>query len=748
MSTPLRVSARTLAEYTYFQEDILPLRLSLLDKGKRAHIAHQAASAMEKEAALSWEGEYAGLSFYVSGRADLLQTSPLAIEEIKLCEREAPLASKDAHRAQAEIYAFMAMRATGAHECAVCVRYVRENGETAAAFDEVLKDTQAEAIFFSLLAPYAEQAQKEEERRKERDLSLLDLDFPYPAFRAGQREMAAQVYTAIARRRRLFAGMPTGSGKTAAVLYPSVKALGRGETERVLFLTARTTGRISALDEIQRMQSCGARLRAVALSAKEKCCPMEKMHCDPDYCPRAKGHYVRAREALLKEEARLCWDEAAVARVAERFSLCPFEFSLALAERADVVVCDYNYAFDPLIRLEKVFFSGTRPTVLMDEAHNIEDRARDMLSCSFSTLDLTMWRRETGRTLGRTGAAYRAFTRCIKVLKEADEEEAALLSLYEALSLAADAVKGLPLSFSRTLYRAQFLLGRAVRKKEEYAILLSKRGKERTFSALCLYISGYLNKLTARFAGSVFFSATLLPLEQMRTLLGGEEEDACFALLSPFPKERLFTVYLPVNTRYEKRQETLPLLADAIRALFKAKNGHYLVCFPSYRYMQSVAELLCDLPLHVQKEGMDEGERALYLSRFEKDTSGFLGLCVMGGVFSESVDLKGDALIGVCVMGVGLPTVSKERERLREAYQQRFGKGFDFAYRYPGMHRVVQAAGRVIRDKEDRGVVLLLDDRYGQAGYRALLPEHMEARFVRDTDELKSALLDFWAADA
>ncbi len=747
MNAPLRVSARTLAEYTFFEEDILPAGLALMEKGQRGHIARQQAAQMEKEAALSWEGECAGLSFYVSGRADLMQRQPLAIEEIKLCEGEAPPAARPAHRAQAVIYAYMALRETGESRCALCVRYVRESGEVVAAFEETVDDADAETAFFALLAPYAEKIKKEETRRAARNASLDTLPFPYPAFRMGQRDMAAQVYTAIVRRRRLFAQMPTGSGKSAAVLYPAVKALGRGQTEQVFFLTARTTGRLAAMGEMANLQAHGAKTTAVCLTAKEKCCPMEDMRCDPEHCPRAKGHFVREREALQNEAARLFWDEGAVADVAEAYALCPFEFSLTLAGRADAVVCDYNYAFDPLVRLERVFMAGARPTVLMDEAHHVEDRVRDMLSCALSSSDVVLWRRETGKAMGRTAPAYRALTECIQALRGVENGEGALKAACDATSTAWEKVKGLPLSFGRTLYRTQFLLARAARKRDDYACLVSARGKERALNLLCLNIADYIRALTARFTGSVYFSATLLPLAPMRALLGGGEEDACFQLPSPFPREHLLALHLNLNTRYARREETLPLAAQAIRALYRAKPGHYLVCFPSYRYMDSVGELLKDLPLHVQKEGMGEEERESYLRRFHEDPEAFLGLCVMGGAFAESIDLTGSALIGVCVVGVGLPTVSDEKERMRAYYEEAFGQGFDFAYRYPGMHRVLQAAGRVIRTKEDRGVALFLDDRYGEAAYRRLMPEHIDMKTVSSVDALSGALLDFWAPD-
>lgn len=741
---PLRVSARALAEFTFFGQDIVPVSPALMQMGQRGHAARQSASGMERERTLSWQGESAGLSFYVSGRADLLGHDPLAVEEIKLCVGEAPRAPLPAHRAQAVIYAFMAMAAGGQAAAHVAVRYVRENGGTAACFEETVPRPQAEAEFFALLDAYAADAAETLRRRALRDQSLQALAFPYPEYRAGQRDMAAQVYTAIARKKRLFADVPTGSGKSVSVLYPALKALSRQLTPQVFFLTARTTGRRAALGEMARMQRQGARVSAVALTAREKCCPMDEMRCDPAFCPRAKGHFLRAREALRQEKERLFWDESAIRQTADRHALCPFEFSLALAAKADAVICDYNYAFDPLMRLERVFDAGVRPTLLMDEAHQLEGRIRDALSLLADMDTLTLWRREAGRMLTRSAPCYRALTGFKRALAGLQGMEG-LPALLDAAQAAWDQAKHHPLSFKRALYRALFLLRRAAENPADYALGLAGGEKNRAARLTCLHITGYIREATRSMSGCVYFSATLRPLAAMKALLGGEGEDACFALPSPFPMENCLTVHMPVDTRYRQREATLLQVAGAVRALYRSRPGHYLVCFPSYRYLRQAAGALADLPLHVQREGMREDERAAYLSRFFEDGDGVVGLCVLGGAFSESVDFKGEALIGVAVVGVGLKTVDEESERLKRHYEESLGSGFDYAYRYPGVHKVLQAAGRLIRTREDKGVVLLLDARWGQRDYQSLLPPHLRPVFARDTAALQRLLQDFYA---
>ncbi len=750
--TTLRVSARTLAEFTYFAQDLMPMSMQNMIMGQQGHRARQKGSEAQAECAVSWKGECAGLQFHVTGRIDLMDDTaqPPTVEEIKVLSGGEPSSVVPAHRAQALCYGFMLAQKNGLDAVKLHIHYVHRDGTTAASFIETLSLDDLTGGFFALLEPYALFMAQKLSFEKERNESLATLDFPYPDFRPGQREMATQVFTAIRRRKRLFAVMPTGTGKSAAVLYPALKALGQGLTGKILFLTARTTGREAALKEARSVTKLGAKTRSCVISAKEKCCPQEIMICEPDACPRAKGFYIRLNTALEEAFDDTVWDAPFIAALADKHTLCPFELSLELCLHADVIICDYNYAFDPVVYLQRIFDRTRDVTLLIDEAHNVPGRVRDMLSAELSGREVSLWRRELGKRHGRNAPLYKALTALIMVLRDLPEHPDSLPEeLFRALDKVRDLTHETPLpgTAGRELHRFCVMAARCAAAPEEYTPMVRAHGKEKSLMLLCLNITGCLREQTEKMCGCVYFSATLSPLEDMRRLLGGTDEDACFSLPSPFPVDNLLVMTLPVNTRFGAREQTAAQIAQAVSAMYHAHPGKYITYFPSYAYLAKVTGLLeemDDIPLHVQQKSMGDGEKEEYLMRFSQDKKPFLGLCVLGGVFAEGIDLKGRLLIGVCIVGVGLPQVNPVQERLRQWYQENFGNGFDHAYRFPGMQKVLQASGRVIRSPEDRGVILLLDDRYSQEACRRLLPEHYHLKTLRDVDGIARNMQEFW----
>ncbi|MHC1786998.1 MAG: ATP-dependent DNA helicase [Christensenellales bacterium] len=753
MADLLRLSVRGLVGFSVFPPDIQPLPASLMEEGRAAHLARQKISGAQREAALNWRGKVEGVEVLVTGRMDLFDgmAEPPLIEEIKLCGEEAPTEPRREHLYQALCYGFMQGTAAPRPAFQIRVSYVDRAGTLRAAFEETWRFEALQAVFMELLLPCVSWHKRLMAARARRDKSLESLPFPYPDYRAGQREMAAQVYTAISRRRRLFAVMPTGTGKSAAVLYPAFKALGLHLTGQIFCLTARTTAREAMEKEAQRMRGLGLKARVLTLNAKEKLCPQIEMRCDPVHCPRAKGHYERQPAGLLGALRRPLWDTAGVLSLAERFQLCPFEFSLALCEVADAVICDYNYFLDPRLRIKRIFEQPGEVTVLIDEAHNLPGRVGDMLSGDLDSAAIALMRREAGAALGRKGKLYRQATRLLACLRGLAPDALAppdvLLPALEELMAALSAQPQFPIdpALIRDILGFMDALKRRAAAPVDYLLLCQEKGKERSLRLLCLNITPHLHKATARLAGLVCYSATLAPLQQMRALLGGAEEDACFELPSPFPGEHMLTLQLPLDTRYQQRERSLLPIADALRALCLAKPGKYIAFFPSYQYMQDVALLLQDLPLHVQQGGMDDKARAEYLARFSLDGQPLLALAVLGGVFAEGIDLPGLKLIGVCVVGVGLPQVNRQREAIRERAEGQGMDGFDVAYRHPGMHKVLQAAGRLIRSQDDRGVLLLLDERFQQPAYRRLLPGHWQVRALKNVAQMTDALQEFWS---
>ncbi len=743
-----RVSVRELVEFSIHGEDILPAagKQDML-AGSRGHRARQCAleEGWQAEVPLSLAAEAGSTAFLVSGRMDaFLDGEVPVVEELKLCGVHPPEAALPAHRAQAVVYGHMVCALMGKSAVRLRVVYISEAGALRASFAEELSAQALAAEFSALLSAYAQWEAVLSAHRARRDTSIAALPFPFESYRPGQREMAVQVFTAIHSKKRLFASMPTGTGKSAAVLYPAVKALGQGLTGQLFYLTARTTARQAALAAMGLMREKGLHAWSLTLNAKEKQCPGFP-RCHPDDCPRAKGHFLRL-PAALDEMLETCdWNGQAVIGMADRHQVCPFEFALSLAEIADVVICDYNYAFDPVARIKRVFEWRTDVTLLADESHNLASRVREMLSGFADGSQIKAYRTLLNKAGRRKSRLYKALTKALSLLRAIPLaegwEETELDALPEGLAPAMEEVLDQVMeAFSDPppgeagrllgdLYQMAAGFTAAVKRGlSNYAPLCVRQGRERLVRLLALSVSEHLDKATRRLCGTVYFSATLSPLSAMLRLLGGGEEDACFALPSPFPRENLLVVRHGVDTRYALRRQTAPRVAEAILAAFSARPGKYIAFFPSYAYLRLVgAELLKldpGLPLLVQEGNMEESQREVFLRNFSLDGAPLLGMCVLGGIFAEGIDLPGERLLGVMIVGVGLPMVCLEQEALRRHYENTLDDGFGFAYRYPGMHKVLQAAGRVIRSETDRGVVLLIDNRYFQQEYLRLCPPH------------------------
>lgn len=746
----VRLSVRALVAFSVFPPDITPFSSALTEEGRLAHQGRQEKSGARREQSLKFRGKRQGFDVEISGRMDLYEADvlPPLIEEIKLSPGTPPGQAKKEHLYQALCYGYMLCLRDDLREAAIRVSYADVRGELTARFERVYSFSELEAVFFELLDKYLAWHKRMIRHRARRDKSIRTLPFPYPAYRSGQREMAGQVYTAITRRKRLYAVMPTGTGKSAAVLYPALKALGLGHTGQLYCLTARTTARRAMEQEFERMRAQGLKLKSLTMNAREKICPMDKVRCEPEYCPRARCHYDRQEKGLLAAMREPCWDTDTVVKLSDRYDLCPFEFSLALCELADAVICDYNYAFDPRVRIKRIFENPGDLTLLCDEAHNLPDRLRDTLSGVLSGKMLCEFRREAGKRFGRRHSVYKQATELLAALRELGEEAPALQGLYLMVAAMLETLRLHPETagdgvFSRELLGFHDALERQLAQPDQYRLLLSREGREREARLLCLDFTPYLQKATEKLCGFVCYSATLSPLKQMAALLGGDEEDACFELPSPFPPHHLLCLHVPLSTRYRQREQTAASVAAAARAMFEGKPGKYAVFFPSYLYMNMVAQQLSDLPLMIQETGMDEQKRADFIRAFTRDDDPLLAMCVLGGIFAEGIDLPGRALIGVCVVGVGLPQIGPDREAIREQAGRRGLNGFDIAYRYPGMHKVLQAAGRLIRSDSDHGVLLLCDDRYGQPDYMKLLPPHWRVTKARG-EEIASHIRAFW----
>lgn len=758
-----RVSVRELVAFTFPPEDILPAAgLSDLQAGGTAHRARQAEQTGVTEKSISRVFALQGGEVELFGRMDAYTPGEVPqIEEMKLGsgKEEAP---RPEHMAQVMLYGAMVALEMDVPRLLLSVTYISTGGEVLRRFEKTASREELVQAAEKWLGAYLPLLLREKAHRESRNRSIAELGFPYAQYRKGQRELAVQVYTSILRKKRLYASLPTGTGKSAAVLFPALKAMGQGETEKILYLTCRGTARQSPLEALDRMLKNGLDARITVLTAKEKLCPRDG-HCHPDYCQRAKGHFLRQEKAIeqLLDKRGEIWTDEKIVAAADDNNICPFELALSLLELADVMLLDMNYVFDPFAQIKRLMQAKRHITMLADEAHHVRQRVQESLSGALDSGELAALRAAMGKRLGRKHRCYQAMTEIIKLLRalpvameEGETENEAQLgqlpsglkeaaqrlleetsALLQGMQGGAEAISLLRLLLP-FLHAAEHISG-------DYAILQQSHGKERGVEIFCLHPAGWIESCTKGLRGAVFFSATLSPLEAMKDLLGGGEGDACFALPSPFPAENLKIIRRRVDTRYQHRDRSLHEVAQQIAEMANVHPGKYIAFFPSYAYLQKVLgelETMETPPLWVQKRSMDEEERNAFFEAFSAESGARLGLCVMGGLYSEGIDLPGDRLIGVIIVGVGLPTPDGRLRAMQRYYAEKFGDGFQYACRIPAMQKVLQAGGRIIRSETDKGLLLLLDHRYFEGGYTALLPEHWQFY----AGEIQTAAKELW----
>lgn len=775
----VRISVRALVEFVLCSGDIDNRRSGAAQKdamaaGTRIHKKIQKrmggnyrAEVPLKYAALDEEED---IELLVEGRADGIfeEDGIVTIDEIKgvYMDLERLTEPVAVHMAQAMCYGYFYCCDRDLDGVRIQLTYCNLETEEIRRFHEDRSKEELEAWFRSVIHEYFKWARYLCHHELQRNQSISGLEFPFP-YREGQRDLAVAVYKTISRKKRLFIQAPTGIGKTLSTIFPAVQAMGAGKASKVFYLTAKTITRTVAEEAFRILRSRGLVFTAVTITAKEKLCPMEKTECNPEACPYAKGHFDRVNEAvfdILHLEQEM--DRETVLRYAEKYRVCPFEFCLDISSWTDGIICDYNYVFDPNVRLKRYFADGASGDYLflVDEAHNLVARAREMYSASVYKEDFL----EVKRIIkGKSPRLERQLDRCNKLLLSMKRECGDWQLLEDVTGLAA----GIMTAFSymetfmeefpefperETVLDFYFCLRDFLNVYEEldghYRIYEENREDGSFLVRLfCVDPSRLLSRCMDQGASTILFSATLLPVRYYKTLLSGNQEDYAVYVNSPFPEEnRLLMVAEDVSSRYTRRSPSeYRKVADYIRIVTQSRPGNYMVFFPSYQYMGEIEEILEEEPLKadllVQGQGMGEAEKAEFLEEFEKERSHSLAaFCVMGGVFSEGIDLKEERLIGVIVVGTGLPMVCVEQEVLKGYFDETEEKGFDFSYQYPGMNKVLQAAGRVIRTPGDRGVILLLDDRFLRRDHLELFPREWEHFQVVNRGNAARCLEDFW----
>jgi DNA excision repair protein ERCC-2 len=778
---PHRVSVRSLVEFVLQAGDLASSGFQRRDRaqlGTQGHkrVQRSRPDGYKTEVEIICQVEGSDPLLEVRGRIDGLYASkvPAIIEEIKTTTLSLELVSEEhnpLHWAQAQCYAYMYARQQHLSEISIHLTYYQLDSQEEKTFERHFIWADLETFFSSLVTPYLAWFRKVHAWQSRRDHSIGQLEFPYGEYRPGQRDMAVAVYKTIRANDRSYIQSPTGVGKTIASLFPAVKALGLGLAEKIFYLTAKTSGRLVAEKALDDMRRSGLYIRSVTLTAKEKICFCPPVNCDPEVCIFARGYFDKVKLALEELDQHQAFTRPVIEEIARKYEICPFEFSLDLALWVDCIICDYNYVFDPRVYLHRFFDFSIEPYIfLVDEAHNLPDRARAMYSAELDKETVLQLQRrlkphvpalakklsEINKVLLEKRKACQAEGR--DALIEHELPETLLKAIREFSRKAEDwLVLNQVAEFRQELLEFYFLCSNYLRTAEYfdtfYVSYFERKGQDDLKAKLfCLDPAPMLAIPLERSQSTIFFSATLLPMDYFMKLLTGAVDHPKRIFQSPFPQENVcLLIHNKISTKYAQRADSYSAIAEAIETILKTRMGNYLVYFPSYVYLNAVAEQLKErLPerqLLIQERGMEEEARDAFLAQFSfANEETLVGLAVMGGVFGEGIDLVGERLIGVVIVGVGMPQLGLERDLIKEYFDRDMGSGFAYAYQYPGFNRVLQATGRVIRTETDRGIIVLIDDRFTNAHYRHLFPAHWRGyQVVQNTREIKDKLTDFWS---
>lgn len=789
----IRISVRGLVEFLLRSGDIDNRKRMTPDamaEGSRIHrmIQKRMGANYRAEVALKYSWDTGKYTIVVDGRADgILEGAVVTVDEIKGTYRDLEKMKEpvEVHLAQAKCYAYIYGSQRGQKEMKVRMTYCHLETEEIRYFESQYSLQELESWFLGLLEQYRKWSDYEWEWKEIRGSSMKQLQFPF-AYREGQYELISHVYRTMYHKRKLFIEAPTGVGKTISTIFPAIKAMGEGMADRIFYLTAKTITRTVAEQTFGLLRERGLQFKTVILTAKEKICFMEETECNPQHCPYAKGHYDRINEAiydLLIHEAHFGREQ--IEAYAQKYQVCPFELGLDMSLFADGIICDYNYVFDPHVYLKRFFGDSVNGEYLflIDEAHNLLERGREMYSARLRKEDFLELKRtvkvydpKMERQLEACNRALLTFKReceTYRIVEEIDSFVQALNRLAGTMetwleehesSPVTDAVLEFYFEVSHFLFIYEQL--------DDHYVVYTEHGEDGSFSIrlFCVDPGRNLAECMDRARSTVLFSATLLPIQYYKKLLGGQKEDYEVYARSAFsPAKRALFVGSDVTSRYTRRsEEEYYRIASYIHEIVRVRAGNYLVFFPSYRFMEQVYEVYeaqfreaDGAECLLQGGSMKEEEREAFLNRFtgkgpedlaawihmeieEEKEQSLLGFCVMGGIFGEGIDLKEDQLIGAVIVGTGLPQICTEREILRQYFDEKGEDGFDYAYRYPGMNKVLQAAGRVIRTAGDVGIIALLDERFTQRAYQKMFPREWEHFEIVTSRTVAGRAARFW----
>jgi len=772
----IKIAVRNLVEFIFRSGNIDTgfFSNSRAVEGTKIHKKLQSSSLedYDAEVILKYSIDYENFILTVEGRADgiVKNSEKIIVDEIK--STSAPISIIDEnfnplHWAQAKCYAYIYAKQQSISEIYVRLTYYQIDTDEIIKLEKKYTIEELSLFFNDLIDSYYVWAQMSYDWLILRDISIKSMEFPYDSYRKGQRKLAVAAYKTIVNSKNLFAQAPTGIGKTISTMFPTIKALGEGHTSKIFYLTAKTITRGVAQDALSLMRSKGLKIKSVTITAKDKVCFNESKSCTPEGCQHACGHFDRVNAAImdiLTNEDSLTRE--VIEMYARKHTVCPFEYTLDLTIWADIIICDYNYVFDPRVYLKRFFLEKQGDYVfLIDEAHNLVDRAREMYSAQLN--------KQKFYQLAKALKGQK-----LKILKNLNKINRHFITLKNECNEKGYIIKK---DWDKDFY---YLLRNFITHSEEY--LLTHKGEAQydnvlelyfecisynriyelydekfityvektyddvTLKLFCLDPSYLLSEALKRGKAGIFFSATLLPMSYHKTILGGSNEDYTIYLSSPFDIEkRCLMIANKISTKFRHREASYEEITKYINSVIESKSGNYLVFFPSYLYMNSVYETFSSLnpevEIHLQTPSMTEEARDEFLGYFkEMPEKSSLGFCVLGGIYSEGIDLKYDRLIGAIIVGVGLPQICLERDIIKTYFDKAYNLGYEYAYMYPGMNKVLQAAGRVIRSETDTGVILLIDERFSYRHYQDLFPKEWFPHKKVDLSNMQYSLRKFW----
>ncbi|KEH95177.1 ATP-dependent DNA helicase [Clostridium botulinum] len=727
------------------------------------------------EVTLSYIVQTEDIVLEVGGRADgiIKEDNNVIIDEIKTTTKPLELIEEDyniLHWAQAKCYGFIYCNDNNLDNIDIQLTYYEMESKDIKRFKKSFSFTELKEFFFDVVDRYIKWARTLKDFENIRDESIKKLSFPFETYREGQRKFAIGVYKTVVQGKKFFAEAPTGIGKTIATLFPTIKAMEEGHTSKIFYLTAKTITRTAAEKAIENMRNKGLKLKSVTLTAKDKVCFCKEDGCNPEICEFAQGHFDRINDALSDIYKEDIFSREVIEKYSRKHQVCPFEFSLELCNFCDCIICDYNYVFDPRVSLKQFFSEGNSDfTLLVDEGHNLVDRAREMFSADISKKEILKLKKDTSKgAKGVSKILNKINSYFIDIRKECEAKDNTLVVKEPPKELIPilreftyvcekwllenkNALDGFKESLLEFYFKALGFIRTYECYDERYVTYAEKINDEVFLKMFCLDPSYLLSETMKKCKATIIFSATLMPMNYYIDILGGTGEDYRVKLSSPFKRENLCVMMdSKISTKYKMREFTYDSVVSDIEAVISGKVGNYLVFFPSYKYMNEVYDRFVEKNEEInvirQESYMSEEQREEFLENFcENPKSTLLAFAVMGGLFSEGIDLTHDRLIGSIIVGVGLPQVSLERNIISDYFKKKNGKGFEYSYIYPGMNKVMQSAGRVIRTEEDKGVVLLIDERFRYSSYFKLLPREWNDIFRVDGKEnIKDKVNDFW----